>query len=130
MGSPSGRVPERAPERFLVATEACGGGTPDLSYVSMFLGYVGLYRRKKSVGGALRCPQEGRARLGGGHAPLSCGSLDDPLACTPSLPDHILPKNHAPEGFIPFGLRLIFLFFEILKQAIKQQYGLGLRLVG
>ena len=30
-GSPSGRVPERAPERFLVATEACGGGTPDLS---------------------------------------------------------------------------------------------------
>ena len=30
-GSPSGRVPERAPKRFLVATEACGGGTPDLS---------------------------------------------------------------------------------------------------
>ena len=30
-GSPSGRVPERAPERFLVATEACGGGTLDLS---------------------------------------------------------------------------------------------------
>ena len=30
-GSPSGRVPGRAPERFLVATEACGGGTPDLS---------------------------------------------------------------------------------------------------
>ena len=24
--SPSGRVPERAPKRFLVATEACGGG--------------------------------------------------------------------------------------------------------
>ena len=30
-GSPSGRVPERTPERFLVATEACGGGTTDLS---------------------------------------------------------------------------------------------------
>ena len=29
--SPSGRVSERAPERFLVAIEACGGGTPDLS---------------------------------------------------------------------------------------------------
>ena len=39
-------------------------------------------------------------------------------------------QNHAPEGFIPFGLRLIFLFFEILKQAKQQQYGLGLRLVG
>ena len=24
-------------------------------------------------------------------------------------------KNHAPEGFIPFELRLIFFFFEILK---------------
>ena len=31
--SPSGRVPDRAPERFLVAIEACGGGTPDLSSV-------------------------------------------------------------------------------------------------
>jgi len=47
-----------------------------------------------------------------------------------SLFHFILSKNHAPEGFIPFGIRLIFLFFEILKQAIKQQYGLGLRLIG
>ena len=62
-GSPSGRVPERAPERFLVATEVCGGGTPDLSSVSMFLGYVDLCRRKKSVGGALRGPGDrGRAQ--------------------------------------------------------------------
>ena len=43
MGSPSGRVPERAPERILVATEACGGGTPDLSSVLEVLGYVGIY---------------------------------------------------------------------------------------
>ena len=35
-GYPSDRVPERAPERFLVATEACGGGTPDLSSPWMF----------------------------------------------------------------------------------------------
>ena len=26
-----------------------------------------------------------------------------------------VPKNHVPEGFIPFGLRLIFLFYETLK---------------
>ena len=43
-GSPSGRVPERAPERVLVATEACGGGTPDLIYVLEVLGYMELYR--------------------------------------------------------------------------------------
>ena len=42
-GSPSGRVPERALERFLVDTEACGGGTPDLSSVLEVLGYVGIY---------------------------------------------------------------------------------------
>ena len=30
-GSPYGRVPGRAPERFLVPTESCGSGTPDLS---------------------------------------------------------------------------------------------------
>ena len=43
-GSPSGRVPEQGPEWFLVATEACGGGTPDLLFSSMFLGYMDLYR--------------------------------------------------------------------------------------
>ena len=52
MGSPSGRAPERAPERFLVATEACGGGTPDLSSVLEVLGYVGIYGCRENVGGA------------------------------------------------------------------------------
>ena len=41
MDSPSGRMPERAPERFLVATEACNGGTPDLWGVSEFIGIYG-----------------------------------------------------------------------------------------
>ena len=124
MDSPFGRVPERAPERFLVAIEACGGGTPDLSCSLMVLGYMGIYRRKKSVGEATRGPRDR------GRALLSPGLLEASLACTPSLSDHIRSKNHAAEGFIPFGLRLIFLFFEILKQAIKQQYGLRLRLIG
>ena len=45
MDSPSGRVPEWAPERFLVATEAYGGETPDLGYfleVSVFIGIFGV----------------------------------------------------------------------------------------
>ena len=45
MGSPSGRVPEQGPDWFLVAPEACGGGTPDLGYVlgvSVFIGEVGV----------------------------------------------------------------------------------------
>ena len=52
MDSPFGRVPERSPERFLVATEACGGGTPDLSSFLEVLGYVGIYGCRENVGGA------------------------------------------------------------------------------
>ena len=55
-GSPSGRVPEQGPDWFLVATEACDGGTPDLFCSPMFLGYMDIYRRKKSVRGATRGP--------------------------------------------------------------------------
>ena len=65
MDSPSGRVPERAPERFLVATEACGGGTLDLLCSPMFLGYMDIYRGKKSVKGVTRGPIGWGARPGG-----------------------------------------------------------------
>ena len=75
----------------------------------MFSGYVGIYRRKKYVGGHPRGPQDR------GRTLLSHGSLGAFFTCSPGSPDHICPKNNAPEGFIPFGLRLIFLFFEILK---------------
>ena len=42
---PSGRVPEQGPDWFLVATEACGGGTPSLGFflgVSVFIGIFGV----------------------------------------------------------------------------------------
>ena len=50
-----------------------------------------------------------------GARPLPRALLVDPLTCTPSLLDCFRSKNNSPEGFIPFGLRLIFLFFETLK---------------
>ena len=56
-GSPSGRVPEQGFDWFLVATEACGGGTPNLLCPWMFSGYMDIYRRKKSVRGATRGPR-------------------------------------------------------------------------
>ena len=64
---------------------------------------------------AARVAHEAGAHPIGGVRPLSRGVLGSFLTCTPSSPDHVHSKNHAPEGFIPFGLRLIFLFFEILK---------------
>ena len=57
MGSPSGRVPERAHGWFLVATEASGGGTPDLISVLEVLGYDDIYGCRKYVGGASGAPR-------------------------------------------------------------------------
>ena len=51
MDSPSDRVPERAPERFLVATEACGGGTPDLGYFLEVSVFVGIFGASLTSGG-------------------------------------------------------------------------------
>ena len=41
MISPSGRVLEQGLDWFLVATEACGGRTPDLGYVLEVWGFIG-----------------------------------------------------------------------------------------
>ena len=79
--------------------------------------YVGIYSRKEYVGGATGGPRGWRVRLGGRRAPLPRGLLDASLACTPSSREIFYSKNNFSEGFIPFGLRLIFLFFETLKQA-------------
>ena len=70
---PSGRVPEQGPDWFLVATEACGGGTPDLSSVLEVLGYVGIYGCRGYVGGATGAPR-GRGCAQGGAPPTLVGS--------------------------------------------------------
>ena len=43
MVSPSGRVPEWAPDWFFVATEACGGETPDLGFFLGVFGFIGVF---------------------------------------------------------------------------------------
>ena len=58
---PSGRVPEQDPDWFLVATEACGGGTPDLAYVLE----VWVYIRGFGVGNKSGGPRSRGARPGG-----------------------------------------------------------------
>ena len=55
---------------FSVATEASGGGTPDLFCSPKFLGYMGIYGRKKYVGGPPGYPRgRGRAQGVGAQAP-------------------------------------------------------------
>ena len=111
----SGGALEQAPRWDLVDTESCGGGNR-VSWCSWkFSGYMGIYRRKKYVGGAARGPRGWAARLQPLGTPLPRGLLASFLTATPSLMDHVCSENNSPEGFIPFGLRLIFLFFEALK---------------
>ena len=52
---------------LLVATEASGGGTPDLSSVLEVLGYIGIYGCRENVGGATGAPTRQGARPGGGR---------------------------------------------------------------
>ena len=54
---------------FSVAMEASGGETPDLFCSPKFLGYMGIYRRKKYVGGPPGCPRGRGARPGGWARP-------------------------------------------------------------
>ena len=65
----------------LVDTEGCGGGIRFLAPYLVVWGYVGIYRRKKYVGGATGGPRGWRARLGGGgrRAPLPRALLVDAL---------------------------------------------------
>ena len=93
MDPPSGRVPEQGPDWFLVATEACGGGTPDLCYVLE----VWVYIRDVGVGnksGGLR----GGHEVGGVPTPLGRalhprGPLVAPLTYFFRLYISIYPKN-------------------------------------
>ena len=54
---------------FSVATEAFGGGTPDLGSVLEVLGYVGIYGCRGYVGGATGAPRGRGARPGGWARP-------------------------------------------------------------
>ena len=66
--APSGGSPEQAPRWELVDTEGCGGGIRFLAPVLTIQGYVGIYRRKEYVGGALGGPRGRGARPRGGRA--------------------------------------------------------------
>ena len=72
--APFGGAPEQAPRWDLVDTESYGGGIRVLALYLVVWGYVGIYRRKKYVGGATWAPRGWRARLGAGGRlpPTSC----------------------------------------------------------
>ena len=73
-GSPSGRVPEQGLDWFLVATQACGGRTPDLGYFLEVSVFIGIFEIGNKSG---RCPSRPRDRgapRGVGAPPTLVGS--------------------------------------------------------
>ena len=82
---------------FSVATEASGGGTPNLLCSPIILGYMEIYRRKKYVRGATRGPRGWRVHPGGWARPLSRGLLEASLTCTSILLGFFPSKNEFRE---------------------------------
>ena len=113
--SPSGGAPAKAPRWDLADTEGCGGGNSVSGAVGCFQGpwiYIGGRSRSVDARGA---HEDGGAPTPMGRTGHPGGRLVRFLTSTPSLLDCVCSKKIAPEGFIPFGLRLIFLSFETLK---------------
>ena len=112
---PSGGAPEKAPRWDLTVQKVAAVEIGFRGAPGCFQGmqvYIGEGSRSRDPRGAHK----------GGGAPTPLGRTLDPrgrlvyfLTSTPSLLDHVCSKNKSPEGFIPFGHRLIFLFFETLK---------------
>ena len=105
----------RAPIGFWWLQRLAAAELPIYSVPRCFKG-IWTYIGERSQSGEPR--GWGRAQ-GVERASLPCGFLEDFLTSTPCLLDCFHSKNNFPEGFIPFGLRLIFFFYEILKQGKK-----------
>jgi hypothetical protein len=110
---------------FLVATEACDGGTPDLGYVLE----VWVYIRGVGVGnksGGLRAVHDvGRHAQGGGRAPHPRGQPGTLLACFWYSVGFFWSKNNLRE--ISGQLDSVwFSFSAILKNKEKTETGTGL----
>ena len=123
MISPSGRVPGQGPDWFLVATEACGGGTPDLILVLEVLGYMELYRRKKNIGGAMGAPRGRGARPRG--CPHPRGHLPYLLTWSPSLSGGFRSKNNFSSCFRSVSTPSDIPFLQNTEIGIKQQIWAG-----
>ena len=122
MDSPSGGAPEQAPRWDLVGTEGCGSGIRFLAPYLIVWGYIRIYRRKEYVGGATGGPRGWRARLVGvGASPTSWPPLFFLDIGSKSLGSCSLRKSRS-RSFIPFGLRLVFLFCEAKKQGKNRNW--------
>ena len=90
---------------------------------------IRVYIGEGTRSGELRGAHEVGGALPPGRALLPCGRLIASPTSSPSLLVVFWSKKNHREGFIPFGLRLVFLFCETQNRE-KQELALGSRLIG
>ena len=105
----------KAPRWDLTGTEGCSGGKVVSWLPLTFLGYKSIYRQKKYVAGAPWGPRGWGRAYPPRRALLPHGHLAEFQTSTPSLLVCFWSKKYHHGGFIPFGLRLLFLFCKTLK---------------
>ena len=127
---PSGRVPEQGPDWFLVATEACGGGTPDLGLFLEVSVFIGIFGVGFTSGGSPGCPRGRGARPGGWARLPPLWAARDSSGPTLLLRGLLLVHKKSSKIGTSIALRLVFLFCKTLKQGKKQKLALGSRLIG
>ena len=113
---PSGRVPEQGPDWFLVAIEACGGGTPDLGYFLEVSVFIGIFGVGLPSGGSPGCPRGRGPRPGGWAHPPPSWAARDSSGPTLLLQGLLLVHKKSTKIGTSIGLRLIFLFCKTQKQ--------------
>ena len=113
---PSGRVPEQGPDWFLVATEACGGGTPDLGYFLEVSVFIGIFGVGLTSGGS---PSRPRDR---GRAPPPPWTARDSSGPTLLLRGLLLVHKKSSKIGTSIGLRLVFLFRDTQKQGKNRNW--------
>ena len=120
-GSPSGRVPKQGPDWFLVATEACGGGTPDLGYFLEVSVFIGIFGVGLTSGGSPSRPRDRTAR------PSPSWTARDSSGPTRSLRGLLLVHKKSTKIGTSIRLCLVFLFCKTQKQGknINWHWALG-----
>ena len=118
---PSGRVPEQGPDWFLVATEACGGGTPDLGYYLEVWVFIGIFSIGSTSGGSPIRPRGRGCAQGGRVRPRHSWTARDSSGPTLLLRGLLLVHKKSSKIGTLIGLRLVFLFCKTQKQEEKNR---------
>ena len=112
---PSGRLPKKGPDWFLVDTEACGGETSHLGLPPVVWEYLAIYRMKRQWNGAMRGVLPPWLRQGPGARPCGCclPRASSPVVSWPTR--FLLVQKKSTKSFAAFGLRLIWIFCKTKK---------------